>query len=171
MMCQLDAPCKEVTKQCTSGGSRLENRAFDNGSRWSRDVIRSISVASIGFDIPARAWSSVWQSRTMLPPPATTASSKNETARQSEQLVEGRYAALRLEDTTEWACARKGVRVVTGKASLTAIAACSACGDRLAFMGKVKLFQRVVCPNCGAELEVVETEPVELEWAYEDYDE
>ncbi len=57
------------------------------------------------------------------------------------------------------------------KADLTAIAACPNCGERLTFMGKVKLFQRVVCPNCGAELEVVKTEPVELEWAYEDYDE
>ena len=60
--------------------------------------------------------------------------------------------------------------MVTGIASLTAIAACPDCGDRMAFTGKVKLFQRVVCPNCGAELEVVKTEPVELEWAYEDYD-
>ena len=156
--------------QCTSRGSWLGNLVFDIGSRWSRVAIRSISVPSIGFDIPAMVCSPVWQSWTMQAPPATTASSENETARQSEQLVERRHAALRLKDTTECACARKGVRVVTGKASLTAIAACPACGDRLAVTGKVKSFQRVVCPNCGAELEVVETEPVELEWAYEDYD-
>ena len=28
--------------------------------------------------------------------------------------------------------------------------------------------KKVVCPNCDAELEVVETEPVELDWAYDD---
>ena len=84
--------------------------------------------------------------------------------------MEGRHAALWLADTIDCACTRKGVRVVVRKADLTAIAACPGCGDRLAFMGKVKLFQRVVCSNCGAELEVVKTEPVELEWTYEDYD-
>ena len=61
--------------------------------------------------------------------------------------------------------------MVVKKANLTATTACPDCGDRLYFTGKVGLFQRVVCPNCGAELEVVQTEPVELEWAYEDYDE
>jgi lysine biosynthesis protein LysW len=103
------------------------------------------------------------------PPSATTASSENETARQSEQPVRAsccavarRHKRVRLY--------KKGAKVVVKKADLAAVAACPGCGDRLALTGQVKLFQRVVCPNCGAELEVVETEPVELEWAYEDYD-
>jgi len=29
----------------------------------------------------------------------------------------------------------------------------------------------VTCPNCGADLEIVETIPVELDWYYEDEDE
>ncbi len=156
--------------QYTSGGSCLENLVFEIESRWSRDAIRSTSEPYIALDIPSRAWPPVWQSRTILPPSAATASSENETVRQSEQLVQGGHAAPQLEDTNECACTRKGVKVVVKKADLTAIAACPDCGDLLAFTGKTKLFQRVVCPNCGAELEVVRTEPVELEWAYEDYD-
>jgi hypothetical protein len=28
--------------------------------------------------------------------------------------------------------------------------------------------QEVACPHCDAELEVIETDPVELDWIYED---
>lgn len=31
--------------------------------------------------------------------------------------------------------------------------------------------QKVTCPSCGAFLEIIETSPVELDWATEDEDE
>jgi hypothetical protein len=30
--------------------------------------------------------------------------------------------------------------------------------------------QEVLCPHCDAELEVIETDPVELDWVYDEYD-
>ena len=68
-------------------------------------------------------------------------------------------------------CTRKEVKVEVKKIDLTAIAVCPDCGERLVFTGKVELFQRIVCLNCGVELEVVKTEPVELDWLYADYEE
>ena len=47
-------------------------------------------------------------------------------------------------------------------------ATCPDCGDKIALRSTVRMGQKVVCPNCDAELEVVETEPVELDWAYDD---
>jgi predicted RNA-binding Zn-ribbon protein involved in translation (DUF1610 family) len=67
-------------------------------------------------------------------------------------------------------CTRKEIKIVVEKTDFTAIAACPDCGERLVFRGKVKLFQRVVCVNFGVELKVVKTEPVELDWPYEDHD-
>ena len=47
-------------------------------------------------------------------------------------------------------------------------ATCPDCGDKIALRGEIRMGKKVVCPNCDAELEVVETEPVELDWAYDD---
>jgi alpha-aminoadipate carrier protein LysW len=47
-------------------------------------------------------------------------------------------------------------------------ATCPDCGEKITIRGAVRIGQEVVCPSCDAELEVVETEPVELDWAYED---
>lgn len=49
-------------------------------------------------------------------------------------------------------------------------AVCPDCGEAVTLRGSVRLGQEVVCPHCDAELEVVETEPLELDWAYDDYD-
>jgi alpha-aminoadipate carrier protein LysW len=51
-------------------------------------------------------------------------------------------------------------------------ATCPDCGEKVTLRGEIRLGQEVICPNCDAELEVVETDPVELDWAYDDeYDE
>jgi lysine biosynthesis protein LysW len=47
-------------------------------------------------------------------------------------------------------------------------AACPDCGEEITLHGKVELGMEVICPHCEAELEVVETVPVELDWIYED---
>lgn len=47
-------------------------------------------------------------------------------------------------------------------------ALCPDCGERVPLATPVRLGMRVTCPNCEAELEVVETEPIELDWVYED---
>jgi lysine biosynthesis protein LysW len=53
-------------------------------------------------------------------------------------------------------------------AGLIVRATCPDCGDKIALRGTIRMGQKVVCPNCDAELEVVETEPVELDWVYDD---
>lgn len=49
-------------------------------------------------------------------------------------------------------------------------AVCPDCGETITSKGSVRLGQEVVCPHCDAELEVVGTDPLELDWAYDDHD-
>ena len=46
----------------------------------------------------------------------------------------------------------------------TKTAECPDCGEKVLVKVPVGLGQRVICPNCQAELEVVETVPLELDW-------
>ena len=50
----------------------------------------------------------------------------------------------------------------------TTKATCPDCGEKIPVRGTIRIGQEVICPHCDAELEIVETEPVELDWAYED---
>jgi lysine biosynthesis protein LysW len=50
----------------------------------------------------------------------------------------------------------------------TTTAECPDCGERVPVRAPVELGQRVVCPNCLADLEVVETVPLEVDWHYEE---
>jgi hypothetical protein len=45
---------------------------------------------------------------------------------------------------------------------------CPDCGEKFELRGPFRLGRRVTCPNCEADLEIVETVPVELDWYYED---
>lgn len=57
------------------------------------------------------------------------------------------------------------------RSQLTTKAVCPDCGEEISLRGTIRIGQEVICPHCDAELEVVETEPVELDWAYsDDYD-
>jgi len=47
-------------------------------------------------------------------------------------------------------------------------AVCPDCGETITLKGSVRLGQEVVCAHCDAELEVVETDPLELDWVYEE---
>lgn len=49
-------------------------------------------------------------------------------------------------------------------------ATCPDCGQKIRMQGAIRMGQEVVCPNCDAELEVIETDPVELDWIYDEYD-
>ncbi|MBN1933306.1 MAG: hypothetical protein JW934_01510 [Anaerolineae bacterium] len=53
---------------------------------------------------------------------------------------------------------------------VTKTALCPDCGEKIPLSVPIHLGTQVTCPNCEAELEVVETEPVELDWIYEDDD-
>lgn len=54
----------------------------------------------------------------------------------------------------------------------TAIARCPDCGEKIRLTGRVFVGMAVDCPECDAALEVIATEPVELDWADDDsYDE
>jgi lysine biosynthesis protein LysW len=47
------------------------------------------------------------------------------------------------------------------------------CPDRdesIELGNQVKKGQTATCESCGAYLEVVSTNPIELDWAYDDYD-
>lgn len=45
---------------------------------------------------------------------------------------------------------------------------CPDCGRKIELRRQLKVGEELVCPHCGAELEVVNLEPVELDWAYLD---
>ena len=48
---------------------------------------------------------------------------------------------------------------------------CPECDAEVGLGKSPRLGQRVICPSCGADLEVVETSPIELDWAFEDEEE
>jgi len=50
-----------------------------------------------------------------------------------------------------------------------AIANCIECDEDIEISGRPQLGQKVICPNCGAELEIAGINPLELDWAEEDY--
>ena len=45
---------------------------------------------------------------------------------------------------------------------------CPDCAEKFVMKGEIWLGKKISCPHCTAELEVVETTPVELDWAYDD---
>ena len=51
------------------------------------------------------------------------------------------------------------------------VAICPACGDDIKLPNPLKVGKSVTCPYCEAELEVIDLDPVELDWAYYDDDE
>jgi alpha-aminoadipate carrier protein LysW len=50
-----------------------------------------------------------------------------------------------------------------------ATAICPSCDKAVNLSGDPEIGQRITCPSCQTELEVIDVEPVELDWAY-DYD-
>lgn len=49
-----------------------------------------------------------------------------------------------------------------------AVAVCPGCEEDVRLAGRLKLGQHVSCPSCGALLEVVSVNPVELDWAFDE---
>jgi len=54
---------------------------------------------------------------------------------------------------------------------------CPDCDGKIVMNPHAKLGQKIACPHCEAELEIISVEPLELDWAYdwswdddEDYD-
>lgn len=43
---------------------------------------------------------------------------------------------------------------------------CISCTSTIIIPGVVKLGRMVTCPECGIDLEVVELDPLELDWPY-----
>lgn len=48
---------------------------------------------------------------------------------------------------------------------------CVECDSDLNIYGRVRLGQRIVCPNCGTTLEVIGTHPIEVDVAYDEGEE
>ncbi|MEZ4726443.1 MAG: hypothetical protein R3E79_04845 [Caldilineaceae bacterium] len=49
-----------------------------------------------------------------------------------------------------------------------AVATCAECDEEIEVSDRARVGQRVVCPNCGARLDIVSTAPLELETAYDE---
>jgi lysine biosynthesis protein LysW len=47
-------------------------------------------------------------------------------------------------------------------------APCPECDEDIRISGTPKLGKIVVCPQCGTRLEVVELDPLELDWAFDE---
>lgn len=60
--------------------------------------------------------------------------------------------------------------MVTGKAIKTTVAECPECENNITLKGEIEWGQKVKCPHCSTDLEVINTTPVELDWVFEDYD-
>lgn len=52
-----------------------------------------------------------------------------------------------------------------------ASAYCPDCEERIIFKIEPMVGQTLTCPHCDAELEVISTDPLELDWAYDWSDE
>lgn len=52
-----------------------------------------------------------------------------------------------------------------------AVATCAECDEEIEVSDRARVGQRVVCPNCGARLEVVSSNPLELDPAYDEEEE
>jgi lysine biosynthesis protein LysW len=52
-----------------------------------------------------------------------------------------------------------------------AIAVCPSCEGEIKITQQVKLEQKIRCPYCFEDLEVIETNPIELDWAFDDEEE
>lgn len=49
-------------------------------------------------------------------------------------------------------------------------AICPACDRNIKVPNRPRIGQKLVCPHCDTDLEVIEVDPLELDWAYEDLD-
>ena len=52
----------------------------------------------------------------------------------------------------------------------TILATCADCGQAIRLESEILLGRQVTCPNCDAQLQVIETAPVKLDWVYEEWD-
>ena len=59
---------------------------------------------------------------------------------------------------------------MSSKKKLKETAICPDCGAKIPVYSDVALGERVDCPDCNAHLEVVETIPIELDWAPESFE-
>ncbi len=51
-----------------------------------------------------------------------------------------------------------------------AVATCIECDEEIEINGRLRLAQKVICPNGAAALEIARPKQLELDWAYEDDD-
>lgn len=59
-------------------------------------------------------------------------------------------------------------RIRVGRRQKVAVAMCPSCDARIRISGDPDIGMRVTCPECGDLLEVVELNPIELDWVYYD---
>ena len=50
------------------------------------------------------------------------------------------------------------------------LAECPSCDGMVRVSSPTRIGQRVTCPSCGDLLEVIDVEPIELDWIYDDDD-
>ena len=56
----------------------------------------------------------------------------------------------------------------TRRATAKIVAECPDCGEQIALWNDIEVGELVGCRECGAELQVVRTRPLELDWIYDD---
>jgi len=52
----------------------------------------------------------------------------------------------------------------------TTLAPCPGCGHPINLGSRSKEGQRLACPNCRDYLEIINVEPLELDWAFDDFE-
>ncbi len=48
-----------------------------------------------------------------------------------------------------------------------AVAYCPDCEGKISISSEAAVGQRITCPHCDTDLEVISVEPLELDWAYD----
>lgn len=49
-----------------------------------------------------------------------------------------------------------------------AVALCPSCEGQITVRGNAQIGDSVRCPHCYEDLEVIETQPIELDWSYDE---
>jgi hypothetical protein len=65
---------------------------------------------------------------------------------------------------------QKEIGMATGDVAKMVLADCPECDEQISLKSNVVWGHQVTCPHCDAGLEVINTDPVELDWVYEESD-
>jgi lysine biosynthesis protein LysW len=84
-------------------------------------------------------------------------------------MIYNRSSVLPSIDGQRTAQEARGAGVLTEQTKTEkTVVGCLECGDRITVTSRLKVGQAVTCPECGTKLEIVNLDPLEIDWAYDE---